>query len=66
MLADNQRIWGFETNYGGLAYCCCRKANELMPKAAHLTWEESGDVANHEPPTSVSDNAVSMTQGDVR
>ena len=41
MLADNQRIWGFETNYGGLADLSVVKANQLMPKPAHLTWEES-------------------------
>ncbi len=41
MLATNQRIWGFETNYGGLAEICVVKANQLMPKAAHLTWEEA-------------------------
>ena len=41
MLADNQRIWGFETNYGGLADLSVVKANQLMPKPAHLTWEEA-------------------------
>jgi len=41
MLADNQRIWGFETNYGGLADLALVKANQLMPKPAHLTWEEA-------------------------
>ena len=32
MLADNQRIWGFETNFGGLADLAVVKANQLMPK----------------------------------
>jgi crotonyl-CoA reductase len=41
MLAANQRIWGFETNFGGLADLCLVKANQLMPKPAHLTWEEA-------------------------
>src|SRR4051812_20950829 len=41
MLAANQRIWGFETNFGGLAELTVVKANQLMPKPAHLTWEES-------------------------
>ena len=41
MLATNQRIWGFETNFGGLADVALVKANQLMPKPAHLTWEES-------------------------
>ena len=41
MLAANQRIWGFETNYGGLADLSIVKANQLMPKPAHLSWEEA-------------------------
>jgi len=41
MLASNQRIWGFETNFGGLAELSVVKANQLMPKPAHLTWEEA-------------------------
>src|SRR5690348_11562935 len=38
MLATNQRIWGYETNYGGLGELTLVKANQLMPKPAHLTW----------------------------
>ena len=41
MMASNQRIWGFETNFGGLADVCVVKANQLMPKPTHLTWEEA-------------------------
>src|SRR3954467_6207126 len=41
MMATNQRIWGFETNFGGLAEIAVVKANELMPKPEHLTWEEA-------------------------
>ena len=41
MMATNQRIWGFETNFGGLAEIAVVKANQLMPKPAHLTWEEA-------------------------
>ena len=41
MLALNQRIWGFETNFGGLADLTVVKANQLMPKPTHLTWEEA-------------------------
>lgn len=41
MLADNQRIWGFESNFGGLADLTLVKANQLMPKPRHLTWEEA-------------------------
>jgi crotonyl-CoA reductase len=41
MLDPEQRIWGFETNFGGLAQLAVVKANQLMPKPAHLTWEEA-------------------------
>jgi crotonyl-CoA reductase len=41
MLASNQRIWGFETNFGGLADVAVVKANQLMHKPVHLTWEEA-------------------------
>lgn len=41
MLAANQRAWGFETNFGGLAEITAVKANQLMPKPQHLTWEEA-------------------------
>ena len=41
MMDPQQRIWGFETNFGGLAELALVKANQLMPKPAHLTWEEA-------------------------
>ncbi len=41
ILADNQRIWGFESNFGGLADVTVVKANQLMPKPRHLSWEEA-------------------------
>lgn len=41
MLDPEQRIWGFETNFGGLAQLALVKTNQLMPKPAHLTWEEA-------------------------
>ncbi|ADD43789.1 crotonyl-CoA carboxylase/reductase [Stackebrandtia nassauensis] len=44
MLDPEQRIWGFETNFGGLAELAVVKANQLMPKPDHLTWEESACV----------------------
>ncbi|HEX9993406.1 MAG TPA: crotonyl-CoA carboxylase/reductase [Acidimicrobiales bacterium] len=68
MLAANQRIWGFETNFGGLADLTVVKANQLMPKPAHLTWEEAAvnGLCNA---TSyrmlVSRNGADMKQGDV-
>ncbi|MDQ1286846.1 MAG: crotonyl-CoA reductase [Actinomycetota bacterium] len=41
MLDPEQRIWGFETNFGGLAELALVKSNQLMPKPGHLTWEEA-------------------------
>ena len=32
MLDPQQRIWGFETNFGGLAELAIVKSNQLMPK----------------------------------
>ena len=34
MLDPEQRIWGFETNFGGLAEIALVKSNQLMPKPA--------------------------------
>ncbi|GAA4016695.1 crotonyl-CoA carboxylase/reductase [Allokutzneria multivorans] len=68
MLDPEQRIWGFETNYGGLAQLTVVKANQLMPKPAHLTWEEaaaSGLVNSTAYRQLVSANGARMKQGDV-
>lgn len=45
MLDPEQRIWGFETNFGGLAEFALVKSNQLMPKPEHLTWEEAASRA---------------------
>src|SRR5215211_9276821 len=68
MLATNQRIWGFETNFGGLAELTLVKANQLMPKPAHLTWEEAAVNALCSSTSYrmlVGRNAARMKQGDV-
>ncbi|HKS49267.1 MAG TPA: crotonyl-CoA carboxylase/reductase [Amycolatopsis sp.] len=68
MLDSEQRIWGFETNFGGLAEIALVKANQLMPKAAHLTWEEAacpGLVNSTAYRQLVSRNGADMKQGDV-
>jgi crotonyl-CoA reductase len=68
MLAANQRIWGFESNFGGLADLALVKANQLMPKPAHLTWEEAAVNALTNSTSYrmlVSHNGVAMKQGDV-
>jgi crotonyl-CoA reductase len=41
MLGAEQRAWGFETNFGGLAHYGVARASQLLPKPAHLTWEEA-------------------------
>lgn len=67
MLASNQRIWGFETNFGGLADICVVKANQLMPKPTHLSWEESAVNALCNSTSYrmlVSRNGKPVTQGD--
>jgi crotonyl-CoA reductase len=66
MLATNQRIWGYETNYGGLGELTLVKANQLMPKPAHLTWEEAAVNALTNSTSYrmlVSPNGAQMTQG---
>jgi crotonyl-CoA reductase len=68
MLDTEQRIWGFETNFGGLAEVALVKANQLMPKARHLTWEEAaspGLVNSTAYRQLVSRNGADMKQGDV-
>jgi len=68
MLAANQRIWGYETNFGGLADLSIVKANQLMPKPAHLSWEEAAVNALCNSTSYrmlVSKNGAQMKQGDV-
>ncbi|MFI0507030.1 crotonyl-CoA carboxylase/reductase [Streptomyces albogriseolus] len=67
MLDPEQRIWGFETNFGGLAELALVKSNQLMPKPAHLTWEEAaapGLVNSTAYRQLVSRNGAQMKQGD--
>jgi crotonyl-CoA reductase len=68
MLAANQRIWGFETNYGGLGELSIVKANQLLQKPEHLTWEEAAVNALCNSTSYrmlVSRNGADMKQGDV-
>ncbi len=68
MLAANQRIWGFETNFGGLADLSVVKANQLLAKPAHLSWEEAACNALCNSTSYrmiVSKNGADMKQGDV-
>ena len=68
MMDPEQRIWGFETNFGGLAELALVKSNQLMPKPAHLTWEEAaapGLVNSTAYRQLVSRNGAGMKQGDI-
>jgi crotonyl-CoA reductase len=68
MMDPQQRIWGFETNFGGLAELALVKASQLMPKARHLTWEEAaspGLVNSTAYRQLVSHHGAGMKQGDV-
>ncbi|MFM2072807.1 MAG: hypothetical protein RLZZ623_3071 [Actinomycetota bacterium] len=68
MMAANQRIWGYETNFAGLADLAVVKANQLMPKPAHLTWEEAAVSALCNSTSYrmlVGVNGARMKQGDV-
>jgi crotonyl-CoA reductase len=67
MLDPQQRIWGFETNFGGLAELALVKSNQLMPKPGHLSWEEAaapGLVNSTAYRQLVSHNGANMKQGD--
>jgi crotonyl-CoA reductase len=67
MLDPEQRIWGFETNFGGLAELALVKTNQLMPKPTHLTWEEAaspGLVNSTAYRQLVSTNGAAMKLGD--
>src|SRR3712207_2616328 len=67
MMDPQQRIWGFETNFGGLAEMALVKSNQLMPKPAHLSWEEAaapGLVNSTAYRQLVSRNGAHMKQGD--
>jgi crotonyl-CoA reductase len=67
ILASNQRIWGFESNFGGLADLAIVKANQIMPKPALLSWEEAAINALCNSTAYrmlVSPNGAQMVQGD--
>lgn len=41
VLGENNKVWGFETNFGGLADIAVLKSTQLLPKPRHLSWEEA-------------------------
>ncbi|HKS99347.1 MAG TPA: crotonyl-CoA carboxylase/reductase [Rugosimonospora sp.] len=44
MLGGQQRAWGYETNFGGLAHYAVVRVSQLVPKPAHLSWEEAASI----------------------
>ncbi|WP_316524181.1 crotonyl-CoA carboxylase/reductase [Kitasatospora brasiliensis] len=68
MLGDQQRAWGYETNFGGLADFAVVRATQLIPKPPHLTWEEAATTAGCAGTAYrmlISDRGARMKQGDV-
>jgi crotonyl-CoA carboxylase/reductase len=41
MAAPSQQIWGYETSWGSFAQFTKVQAQQLLPKPAHLAWEEA-------------------------
>ncbi|MFB7874103.1 crotonyl-CoA carboxylase/reductase [Nocardia sp. NPDC056064] len=67
MMGAEQRAWGFETNFGGLARYAVVRASQLLPKAAHLSWEEAACnplCAATAYRMLVSEHGANMRQGD--
>ncbi|MES4885995.1 crotonyl-CoA carboxylase/reductase [Streptomyces sp. NPDC000349] len=68
MLGQEQRAWGFETNFGALAEYSVVRASQLLPKPAHLTWEEAASnplCAGTAYRMLVGDHGARLKQGDV-
>ena len=68
MLGSGQRIWGYETNFGGLAHYAVVRASQLLTKPAHLTWEESASTmltASTSYRMLISDKGARIKLGDV-
>jgi crotonyl-CoA carboxylase/reductase len=57
MLAPSAKIWGYNTNFGSFGQFCVAQDHQVMPKAAHLTWEQAAA------PTLVGTTAYRMLHG---
>ncbi|GCD91117.1 crotonyl-CoA carboxylase/reductase [Nocardioides sp. LS1] len=57
MTAPTARIYGYDTNYGSFGQFTRVQAHQVLPKAAHLTWEEAAA------PTLVGTTAYRMLHG---
>lgn len=68
MLGAEQRAWGYETNFGGLAHYAIARSTQLIPKAAHLSWEEAASIpacGGTAYRMLISDRGARMKQGDI-
>jgi crotonyl-CoA carboxylase/reductase len=41
MFSPTVKMWGYETNYGSFAQFTRVRVHQLLPKPAHLTWEQA-------------------------
>lgn len=41
MACEEQKIWGYETNWGSFADFCLVQAQQVLPKPKHLSWVEA-------------------------
>ena len=57
MIAPSARIWGYDTNYGSFGQFTRAQSHQVLPKAAHLTWEQAAA------PTLVGTTAYRMLFG---
>jgi crotonyl-CoA carboxylase/reductase len=44
LYCEDQRAWGYQLNWGSFAPYAKAQAQQLMPKPAHLTWEEAATL----------------------
>ncbi|MER7842433.1 crotonyl-CoA carboxylase/reductase [Kitasatospora sp. NPDC096077] len=68
MLGADQKAWGYETNFGGLAHYTVVRASQLVAKPPHLTWEETASIplcGGTAYRMLVSDRGARIKQGDV-
>ncbi|WP_326603516.1 crotonyl-CoA carboxylase/reductase [Rhodococcus sp. PD04] len=45
MMGTGMLAWGYETNFGALGHYAVARASQILPKPAHLTWEESASFS---------------------
>lgn len=57
MISNSARIYGYDTNFGAFGQFTRVQAHQVLPKAAHLTWEEAAA------PTLVGATAYRMLHG---